>query len=81
MFLKLKEIKKGQVFYECQYGYNIEWTAVSDPILSEFGVTLQASSKNGTVASLYTAYEHEALLMLQDKPCFFKADGTPNNLG
>lgn len=39
--IKIKDIKEGDIFYECQYGNNMGFIAIGNPYLKEEGTEFQ----------------------------------------
>lgn len=67
--LYLKDIKKGQVFYECQYGRNMIWTASEDARIDAAGDTrLLAHRKTGQLEELFVTKGSDHYLKLYSEP-------------
>lgn len=78
MHLKLKDIKKGQVFYESQYGQDIKMEALEDcrredgPYVGGFGYVLKVKKISGE-AEISEAAECNAYgLRLDTEPQYFR---------
>lgn len=54
-FLELEEVRKGDVFYECERGVNYELKAISDAILTNDGWVCMAKNKKGKVVELFVS--------------------------
>lgn len=45
--IEIKDIKKGDIFYECEYGENVQFIATSDPYREDGGWTIKGRGVNG----------------------------------
>ena len=61
--IKVRDIKKDQVFWECEYGINIRYTAeedahkVDDDLESEHGYAVSAVSDEGETVRFFQCYD------------------------
>lgn len=70
MSLYLKDIKKGQVFYEYQGRHHIVWTALDDAVITDEGAMVQAKNRHGHTKELFTRHGFEHYLKFYDKPAY-----------
>ena len=63
MTIKIQSLKKGDTFFECDYGINVEYVATCDPYRAENdqgwaidGQTLQGADTHFYVCDAYPAY-------------------------
>ena len=57
--IDLCDIKKGQVFYECEYGMNIKLIATEDCKKLESGYSCETKRENGSTVNLFHAFNME----------------------
>lgn len=58
--IKIKDIKKGDVFYECEYGKNMQFLALTDAYEQDEGWAVKGQGIHGEIEfysnSKYPAY-------------------------
>lgn len=84
MSIKLKDIKKGQTFFECQYGCNVQWEALEDAKVQDSGHACLSKRTDGSTLELFCAKGMDHYLKLYSEPEYFKVRGpgdiVPNNI-
>ena len=82
--LYVKDLKKGQVVYDCYCGENLKVTVVDDPIIEGEDYRVKVITDNGKVFDLYQNTKHLWLgPKLYNEPEYYTfKDGVsvPNNV-
>lgn len=66
--VRLRDIRKGQVFWECESGSNDQFTAVEDAALTPRGWSVMATDIGLNNVEFFEAFGHEGSLRIYHHP-------------